>query len=74
MLAWIVPPLALLAAALGIARYVRAARRARLAAADDGGEGTVVLEAAPELRARLDEELAALEGGARPFAVPGRAR
>ena len=74
MLAWIVPPLALLAAALGIARYVRAARRARLAAADDGGEATVVLEAAPDLRARHDEELAALEGGARPFAVPGRAR
>lgn len=71
-LAWLVPPLALLTSALAITRFVRRARREHPDAV--AGEPEPLPEVAPELRARLDAELAALEGGAPPFAVAERAR
>lgn len=73
LLAYLVPPLALLVASAVIARFVRATRR-RKAAADGVAIETRGVEIDPELRARLEAELADLDGATAPVAVRASAR
>ena len=75
VLAYLVPPIALLVAGAGIARFVGRARRRRVLAATAAPQASShAADVDPALRARLDAELADLHRGAPPFAVRARAR